>query len=133
MQQLVAVALGSALGGMARYWVTDAVDRRLSRRFPWGTLVVNGSGAAAAGALAALLIASPWFALDEADVDGAAALLLIGFCGSYTTVSTFALQTLDLAQGARWLMVVGNIFGSLLFCLGGAWLTFTLLSAVLAF
>lgn len=89
---LVGVAVGGALGGAARHLVALAVARRLGERFPWGILVVNLSGSAAIGALAAAVPAG----------DAAARLLLgTGFLGGYTTVSTFSLQTLTLFEAGR--------------------------------
>ncbi|ABM62679.1 CrcB family protein [Halorhodospira halophila] len=111
----LAVAAGSALGGVARFWVAALVNRRLGEAFPWGTLVVNASGALLAGLLAAVLAATGGLATLEG-------LLLIGFCGSYTTVSSFALQTFTLVQAGGWPRAVGNVFATLALTLSGAWL-----------
>ncbi len=109
------VGLGSALGGAARFWVAAAVNQRLGEAFPWGTLVVNVSGALLAGLLAAVLGATG----EPGTLEG---LLLTGFCGSYTTVSSFALQTLNLAHAGRWARVLGNLVATLALTLGCAWL-----------
>lgn len=114
---LLAVLTGSALGGTARHWLSSAIGQALGPRFPWGTLVVNVSGSTLAGALAALLAGSGLPHAPEARL-----LFIVGFCGSYTTVSSLALQSLDLAREARWLPCSLNVLGSLLLCLGGAWL-----------
>ncbi|MFP4147351.1 MAG: fluoride efflux transporter FluC [Halorhodospira sp.] len=111
----LAVAVGSALGGVARFWVAALVNRRLGEAFPWGTLVVNASGALLAGLLAAALAATGGLPTLEG-------LLLIGFCGSYTTVSSFALQTFTLAQAGGWPRAIGNILATLALTLFGAWL-----------
>ena len=113
---LLAVFLGGAIGGMARFAVTSFLDRASGGRFPWGTLVVNVSGSALIGAIAALCLvegthlpdALPW------------ALFVIGVLGSYTTVSSFSLQTLMLARSGRSLAALANVLGSLLLCLGAA-------------
>jgi CrcB protein len=116
---LVAVALGSASGGVARYWVSGAVNRWVGAHFPWGTLAVNVTGAALAGMFTAFLAAST-------PIKGsfsASALLIVGFCGSYTTVSSFALQTFVLAREGRWGAALSNIFISFLLSIlaaGGA-------------
>lgn len=107
---LVAVALGSASGGVARYWVSSAVNRWIGAHFPWGTLAVNVTGAALAGMFTALLAASTQFKGSFS----ASALLIVGFCGSYTTVSSFALQTFVLAREQRWGAALSNIFVSFL-------------------
>lgn len=115
---LSAVLLGSALGGSARYWVTGWIGRWLGPRFPWGTLAVNVSGALVVGILAAFFtLTVPFTGSAQAEW-----LLIAGVCGSYTTVSSFALQTLDLARESRWQAVIGNIVASFGLCLLGSWL-----------
>lgn len=111
------VLAGSALGGMARYWLSGLVARRVGETFPWGTLVVNVSGALAAGLLLGITVAMagamPVFVLQ---------LLLLGFLGSYTTVSSFSLQTLQLARNRQWVPAAGNVILSAGLCLAAAWL-----------
>jgi len=124
---LVAVIVGSALGGMARFWLADAVSRRLGERFPWGTLAVNASGALAIGVLAALLPGET----GSGPATGAWHFAVLGFLGSYTTVSSFSLQTLALLHERAWRRAAANIVLSLGLCLSaagvgllaGAWLT----------
>jgi len=120
--ELITVLVGSAAGGMARFWLADAVARRYGERFPWGTLVVNVSGALAVGICAALL--SNGHPGEAASL--AWRLGIIGFLGSYTTVSSFSLQTLALAHDRAWGRAAGNIVLSLGLCLGavglGWWL-----------
>ncbi|MBM3853704.1 MAG: fluoride efflux transporter CrcB, partial [Verrucomicrobia bacterium] len=98
MRALVIIALGSALGGVARYWVSGLVAARIGETFPWGTLVVNVSGSALIGVLAA------W--ADSARVGlppEARQFLMVGVLGGYTTFSSFSLQTLRLLQdGDGW-------------------------------
>lgn len=103
--ELIAVIVGSALGGMARFAVADAIARRWGRRFPWGTLVVNASGALAVGACAAVLLDG--FAPQSVPL--AWPLAVIGFLGSYTTVSSFSLETLALAHDRAWGAAAANI------------------------
>lgn len=88
------VAVGSALGGMARYILGVLIDRRHDGNWPAGTLTVNISGALLIGLVAAILSGSK----DEPMLW---ALLVTGFLGSYTTVSAFSLQTLLLARKGR--------------------------------
>lgn len=110
------VAAGSAAGGMARVWLADCVARRIGDAFPWGTLAVNASGAFAIGLAAALAAGGlPLAGLTEAWLLG-----VVGFLGSYTTVSSFSLQTLELFRAAAPLRAAGNVLLSLLLCLGGA-------------
>lgn len=110
------VAAGSAAGGMARVWLADRVARRTGQAFPWGTLAVNASGAFAIGLAAALAAGGlPLAALTEVWLLG-----VVGFLGSYTTVSSFSLQTLELFRAGAPLRAAGNVLLSLLLCLGGA-------------
>lgn len=88
------IALGGALGGMARLAVTEQCSRMFGHAFPWGTLVVNVLGSLAIGALAAQL---RW----PLSSSPAWSLLAVGGLGGFTTVSSFGLQTLALWQEAR--------------------------------
>ena len=108
--------IGSALGGVVRFWLMDVVTRRFGEHFPWGTLAVNASGSLLVGMLAAIPtgVAGPglgWAAWHFA---------VIGFLGSYTTVSTFSLQTLALARAGAWAPVAANIMLSLGLCVVAA-------------
>lgn len=115
MKEFALVLAGSALGGMARYWLSGVVGRRIGETFPWGTMAVNASGAFAIGVAAALTASNP--ALAEL---GLWHLGIIGFLGSYTTVSSFSLQTLALLrEGQRW-PAAGNVLLSLGLCLSAA-------------
>lgn len=109
----IAVIVGSALGGMARFWLADAIGRRLGERFPWGTLAVNVSGALALGVLAALLLGPAGSGTGTVTWQFA----VVGFLGSYTTVSSFSLQTLALAHDRAWRRAAANIILSLGLCL----------------
>ncbi len=127
MISYLAIALGGALGGAVRYLLGALVDRRHAGGFPWGTLVVNTSGALVAGALAAGF--AHFGRLDSI----AAAALLIGLCGSYTTVSSFSLQALTLMQsghaGRAALYVLLSAAGCLLAAAAGYGLALSLLVA----
>ncbi|MCC5997416.1 MAG: CrcB family protein [Oceanicaulis sp.] len=103
MLELGLIALGGALGAAARLWAAGAVQRLSGSVFPFGTLAVNVSGAALLGALAGM-----GGALDNP----AWAFFAIGVLGSYTTVSSFTLETLDLARTRRTGLAALNIAGS---------------------
>ncbi|MDR5866368.1 fluoride efflux transporter CrcB [Halomonas koreensis] len=103
---LVLVALGGALGGMARLAVTELLARRLGRGFPWGTLAVNVAGTLAIGALAAR---SGW----PAATGPAWLALAVGGLGGFTTVSSFSLQTLSLWQAGRPGAALANVLATL--------------------
>ncbi|MEX0729835.1 MAG: CrcB family protein [Aquisalimonadaceae bacterium] len=114
---LALIGLGGALGGAGRFWVLGAVSSRVGDAFPWGTLVVNVTGAAAVGMLAAWL--QPRGA-SEAVLLSLSAGLIVGIVGSYTTVSAFSLQTLVLLRATEWRRALSYIGASLCLCLASA-------------
>ena len=113
----LAIALGSALGGAGRYWLSGVVAQRFGETFPWGTLLVNVSGSFLIGLFAALagpegrLLIPRRFSL----------FFMPGLCGGYTTFSSFSLQTLKLAQEGEWLQAGANASLSLVLCLLAVW------------
>ena len=112
------VALGSALGGMARFWMSGFVAERVGEVFPWGTMTVNVAGSFIIGLFGTLTAADGRFLVSpEVRV-----LVLVGFCGGFTTFSSFSLQTMALAQDGEWLWAGGNIVLSVLVCLVAVWL-----------
>jgi fluoride exporter len=113
---LTAIIVGSAMGGVARFWLSEFAAARLGERFPWGTLLVNVSGAMAIGLLVGFLPGG----LGEGLPGGARQLAGLGFLGSYTTVSSFSLQTLALAHDRQWRRVLANIGVSFGGCLAAA-------------
>ena len=112
--QLLGVAIGGALGGAARFWLSDLVARRLGETFPWGTLVVNVSGAFAIGVLAALWTERAGHAVLHVPMWTG---LAIGVLGSYTTVSSFSLQTWALLRDRAYARALGNVAASAIGCL----------------
>lgn len=116
MTQLFAIAAGGATGALLRYWVSTGVYSLLGRGFPYGTLTVNVLGSAVMGLLYVLLLermtGSPEWR----------AALLVGLLGSFTTFSTFSIETLNLVEQADYLKAGINILVSVAACLGAAWL-----------
>ncbi len=116
------IALGGALGSVARYWLSGIVAERYAHAFPWNTLAVNVSGSLVIGVLAALTeppgrwLASPAFRQ----------FFMVGLCGGYTTFSSFSLQTLNLLHDREWLYAGGNVLLSVLLCLVAVWLGYWL-------
>ena len=120
------VALGGALGCIARYWISGLVAERYAHAFPWNTLVVNVTGSLAIGFLAA--ITSTEVAADPRP--GFRQFAMVGICGGYTTFSSFSLQTLDLLRDREWLYASGNVILSVVLCLIAVWLGY-IIGAVL--
>jgi CrcB protein len=87
------VLLGGFCGGIARFAVSGVVGRSVGQTFPWGTFVVNVTGALAIGACAGAGRSIGGIFAGEAFRD----LVVVGLLGGYTTVSSFCLQTLYLA------------------------------------
>ena len=105
MTSILYVALGSALGGVCRYLVSLALNA--PKGFPWGTFAVNGAGALAIGLL------SGWLAKG----DHAAAIRLfavVGFCGGFTTFSTFSNEAFRMMEQSQWGMLAGYVAASIL-------------------
>jgi fluoride exporter len=116
----ISVAVASVLGAIARYFVSGLVARRFGETFPWGTLIINVSGAFLIGLLGAMaeknasIMASPdpWL------------FAVTGFLGAYTTVSSFSLQTLTLARDGESGRAVSYVALSVGLCLGAVALGF---------
>ncbi len=112
------IGLGSALGGMGRYWCSGVVARAFGETFPWGTILVNVSGSLIIGFLATLMSPDGRLLVPP----DARAFMAIGLLGGYTTLSTFSLQTLNLVRDGEWLWATANVFLSLTLCLAAVWL-----------
>jgi CrcB protein len=114
------VALGGALGSVARFWVNGLVAEKFGATFPWGTLAINITGSFVIGIFGALT--SPEGRMDSPSRLLATQLLMIGVCGGYTTFSSFSLQTLNLLRDREWLYAGGNVILSVGLCLIAVWL-----------
>jgi CrcB protein len=90
------IAAGSALGGIGRYLVGGAVQRMLDTSFPAGTLVVNLTGSFLLGFFLRYALDAPTLTPEWR------AFLTIGFCGGYTTFSTFSHETVSLLERGEW-------------------------------
>ena len=95
------VAVGGFVGAPSRYLLDRAVSQRVGSDLPWGTFLVNVSGSLVLGFLTGL-------SLGGHLPDAATALLATGFCGAYTTFSTFTFETVRLLQDGRILQAAGN-------------------------
>lgn len=111
------IGLGSALGGIGRYWLSDIVAQRYGETFPWGTLLVNVSGSFLIGFLAAVAKSEGRILISLT----AQQFLMAGLMGGYTTFSSFSLQTLNFAREGHWLYAGANAVFSLVCSLGAVW------------
>jgi fluoride exporter len=112
------VGIGSAIGGIARFWLSGLVANKFGQTFPWGTLIINVTGSFAIAFFGTLTDPQGRYLVSP----NLRTFFMIGICGGYTTFSSFSLQTLSLAQDGEWLYAGANCASSLIFCLAGAWL-----------
>ena len=113
MAEYLWVALGSALGGMARYGIGQAASQVWGTAFPWGTILINVVGSFIISFFGTLTLpAGPLPASKSLRI-----FVMVGICGGFTTFSSFSLQTLELARGDDWLGAIANIALSLILCL----------------
>lgn len=118
------IAIGGAIGSMARYGIGGLVSNKFGGSFPWGTLVVNVSGSFIIGILGALT--APEGKMNPQSRVFATQLLITGVCGGYTTFSSFSLQTFNLLRDREWLYAGGNVLLSVLLCMIAVWLGYLL-------
>ena len=120
----LAVGVGSAIGGVGRFWIAGFIGQRYGDAFPWATILVNVTGSLAIGVLAAL-----------SGMDGrlpprltplAAQFFMVGICGGYTTFSAFSLQTLKLIQDGSLTQASANVVLSVLACVVASWIGYLL-------
>lgn len=111
------LAIGGALGTIARFWCSGVAARLIGETFPWGTLIVNVIGSFIIGFVATAM--GP----DGRMFVGTTArqFVMVGLCGGYTTFSSFSLQTLNLLNDGEWLYAVSNICLSVALCLLAVW------------
>ena len=107
------VAVGGAIGSMARLWLGVKVTLLTGLAFPWGTILVNIIGSLVIGFVATLTGPNGRVVVPV----NAQAFVMVGLCGGFTTFSAFSLQTLELARDGRLLYAGGNIMLSVVLCL----------------
>jgi CrcB protein len=120
-----AIAVGAAVGGLARYYLGMAIQQRTGVTFPWGTLVINVTGSLLLGFIIRYALAV------EVSVE-LRALLTTGFCGGYTTFSTFSYETAALLEDGQYERAGAYAFGSVLISLAATFCGFLLAREVIA-
>ena len=107
MRTIIGLAVAGALGALARYGLEGWVSRRTATSFPWGTFIVNVTGAFVLGLLFTVLTehltVAPWLRVSAT----------VGFLGAYTTFSTLSLETYRLIEDGAIALALANALGSL--------------------
>jgi fluoride exporter len=113
MQTILWISIGAIVGANLRYFAGQAAARLLSPTFPYGTLLINLSGSFVLGFFliwtGERVLADPRWRL----------LIAIGFCGGFTTFSSFAYESFALFEQGRWAASAFNIIGTNVLCLVG--------------
>jgi fluoride exporter len=112
------IGLGSALGGMARFWCSGVMARLIGETFPWGTLFVNVLGSLIIGFFATMTAPDGRLFVDATMRQ----FVMLGVLGGFTTFSSFSLQTLNLLNDGEWLYAGLNIGASVILCLVAVWI-----------
>lgn len=105
------IALGAIVGASARYFLSGFVARTISATFPYGTLLINLTGSFVLGFF--LIYSSERVLLDPRW----RLLVAVGFCGSYTTFSSYTFESFALMEQGQWLLMGSNILLSNALCL----------------
>lgn len=118
MINYILVGIGAAIGGTVRYWISNVIYIIFSENFPYGTLVVNVVGSFILGFLM-------FYSNDREFLSPQLRLFLtVGFCGGFTTFSTFSFETMNLFRETQYLLGSVNILLNLLLCLIGVFLAY---------
>jgi CrcB protein len=114
------VFIGAAFGGVARYWMANLVQKFFNPFFPYGTLSINIIGSFLLGVII--------FYFDQRGLlsPSLRLFLTIGFCGGFTTFSTFSYETLALINNAQFFLAAINVFLSVTLSLSGIILAYWL-------
>lgn len=118
------VAIGGLIGSVARYLIAITVSRQFSSVFPYGTMGINILGCFLIGIFYALaekgnLLTPEW-----------RLFLTTGFCGGFTTFSTFSYETMNLFQDGEWIYLSIYVFGSNLIGFAGTFLGTSLIKSL---
>lgn len=115
MQKYLWIALGGALGAIARYWVGAAVSNRMGVKFPYGTFVINITACIIIGF-------SLTFLAERTDLNAAWRYLIpVGFIGAYSTFSTYEWETLATLRAGAFATATLYAAGSFVFGLAAVW------------
>jgi fluoride exporter len=120
------IALGGALGSMARYGCSSLIANLFGQTFPLGTLMINVLGSFVIGFFGTMT-GPDGRVLVSGDIRQ---FVMVGICGGYTTFSSFSLQTLTLAQDGEFFRAGLNVTASVVLCLFSVWLGYVAAAAL---
>jgi fluoride exporter len=114
VKDFLAISVAAIVGANLRYLISRLAARELGSVFPYGTLAINVVGSFIVGFFVIwtterVLIDPRW-----------RLLVVVGFCGSFTTFSSYAFETMAYFEQGQWTLMLTNIFSNNLLCLGGA-------------
>ena len=108
------ISLGAIVGANARYLISRFAAKALGPVFPYGTLIINVSGSLIVGFFVIWtterVLADPRWRL----------LIVVGFCGAFTTFSSYAFETMAYFEQGQWMLMITNVLTNNLLCLAGA-------------
>jgi fluoride exporter len=114
MLDVLVICLGAIVGANARYFISRYAAQVLGPVFPYGTLFINVAGSLIVGFFitwtSERVLADPRWRL----------LTVVGFCGSLTTFSSYAFESMSYFEQGQWMLLLTNVIGNNLLCLAGA-------------
>jgi CrcB protein len=114
LKDFLAISVAAIVGANLRYLLSRFAAKELGPVFPFGTLAINIAGSFIVGFFVIWtterVLADPRWRL----------LVVVGFCGSFTTFSSYAFETMSYFEQGQWGLMLTNIFSNNLLCLGGA-------------
>lgn len=114
MKDFLAISVAAIVGANLRYLISRLAVKEFGPVFPYGTLVINILGSFIVGFFVI-------WSTERVLVDPRWRLLVaVGFCGSFTTFSSYAFESMSFFEHGQWTLMLANIFGNNLLCLGGA-------------
>jgi CrcB protein len=114
VNQVLVISIGAILGANARWFISRFASRILGPVFPYGTLFINVTGSFVVGFFmiwtTERVLLDPRWRL----------LIVVGFCGAFTTFSSYAFETIRYFEQGQWLLLFTNFASNNLLCLGAA-------------